>query len=183
MTHCWVISKSASQLLPAEGSTVSACAVKHVPWLVTFQARRHCMATKKLMLHQPGVLHALLQHLTKALITYVCHQIDSGAQVCHHAPAASPPAACGYAAIMHSINSWCPHQHHAVQAVLSSAPLFLACLWQVVQIFDSWAHHLSPADFAEYSMPYAEQVVQGVKAQRPDVPLIFHANGGGGPGC
>ena len=51
----------------------------------------------------------------------------------------------------------------------------------MVQIFDSWAHHLSPAAFAEFSMTYAEQVVQGVKAQRPDTPLIFHANGGALP--
>ena len=39
------------------------------------------MATKKMMLHNPALLHALLDHLTQALIRYVCHQIDSGAQV------------------------------------------------------------------------------------------------------
>ena len=39
------------------------------------------MATKKIMTAQPAVLHALLDHLTEALIVYVCHQIDSGAQV------------------------------------------------------------------------------------------------------
>ena len=50
---------------------------------------------------------------------------------------------------------------------------------QVVQIFDSWAHHLSPADFAVFSMPYAQRIVREVAAQRPGVPLIFHANGGG----
>ena len=41
------------------------------------------MATKKVMLHQPRLLHALLQHLTQALTTYICHQIDAGAQVRH----------------------------------------------------------------------------------------------------
>jgi len=49
---------------------------------------------------------------------------------------------------------------------------------QVVQLFDSWAHHLSPEQFQEFSLPYANQVIEGVRALHPDVPLIFHANGG-----
>ena len=39
-----------------------------------------------MLLRQPAVLHALLAHLAQMLITYVCHQIDCGAQVpppCH----------------------------------------------------------------------------------------------------
>jgi uroporphyrinogen decarboxylase len=51
---------------------------------------------------------------------------------------------------------------------------------QVVQIFDSWAHHLSPAQFEEFSMPYADRVIAEVRAEHPSVPLIFHANGGVG---
>jgi len=54
------------------------------------------------------------------------------------------------------------------------------CVAQVVQVFDSWAHHLSPAQFSEFSMPYAQRVMDHVKAQHPEVPLIFHANGGTG---
>lgn len=54
------------------------------------------------------------------------------------------------------------------------------CGAQVVQLFDSWAHHLSPQQFAEFSQPYSERVIAGVKAKYPDVPLIFHANGGVG---
>lgn len=49
---------------------------------------------------------------------------------------------------------------------------------QVVQLFDSWAHHLTPEQFAEFSWPYAERVVQAVKAKYPHVPVIFHGNGG-----
>jgi hypothetical protein len=49
---------------------------------------------------------------------------------------------------------------------------------QVVQLFDSWAHHLSPDQYAEFSLPYAERVVAAVRAARPGVPLIYHANGG-----
>ena len=49
-----------------------------------------------------------------------------------------------------------------------------------MQLFDSWAHHLSPAQFQEFSLPYANRVYAGVKARHPDVPIIFHANGGTG---
>lgn len=54
------------------------------------------------------------------------------------------------------------------------------CGAQVVQLFDSWAHHLSPQQFAEFSLPYSERVIAAVKAKYPDVPLILHANGGVG---
>lgn len=81
-----------------------------------------------IMLHNPALLHGFLQHLTDALITYCCYQIESGAQV--------------------------------------------------VQLFDSWAHHLSPEQFQEFSLPYANKVTEGVRARYPHVPIIFHANGG-----
>ena len=54
------------------------------------------------------------------------------------------------------------------------------CGAQVVQLFDSWAHHLSPQQFAEFSLPYSERVIAAVKAKYPEVPLILHANGGVG---
>lgn len=80
------------------------------------------------MYHRPDILHAFLDHLTTALITYVGYQIEAGAQV--------------------------------------------------VQLFDSWAHHLTPDQFAEFSLPYANRIIDAVRAKYPDVPLIFHANGG-----
>ncbi|OUS42617.1 uroporphyrinogen decarboxylase [Ostreococcus tauri] len=51
---------------------------------------------------------------------------------------------------------------------------------QVVQIFDSWAHHLSPQQFLEFSHPYNERIIAYVKERHPETPLIFHANGGCG---
>jgi len=54
------------------------------------------------------------------------------------------------------------------------------CGAQVVQLFDSWAHHLSPQQFAEFSHPYNERAMEIVRAKYPDTPLIFHANGGHG---
>ncbi|KAK9839685.1 hypothetical protein WJX81_006323 [Elliptochloris bilobata] len=105
------------------------------PWTLAAYAMegsadRHCLQTKRIMTAAPAVLHALLAHLADALAVYVCHQIDSGAQV--------------------------------------------------VQLFDSWAHHLSPDQFAEFSLPYAERVIAAVRAVHPSVPLIYHANGGTG---
>lgn len=51
---------------------------------------------------------------------------------------------------------------------------------QIVQLFDSWAHHLSPDQFCEFSLPYVEEIIQATKQQHPEVPIIFHMNGGTG---
>lgn len=105
------------------------------PWTLAAYAMegmsdKSLVKTKSIMLHNPEIVHAFLRHLTDMLVTYVCHQIDSGAQI--------------------------------------------------VQLFDSWAHHLSPEQFRQFSWPYAEELVERVKSARPNVPLIFHANGGTG---
>lgn len=51
---------------------------------------------------------------------------------------------------------------------------------QAVQIFDSWATELSPADFEEFSLPYLKQIVDSVKLTHPNLPLILYASGSGG---
>ncbi|KAL8192860.1 hypothetical protein R6Q57_027308 [Mikania cordata] len=51
---------------------------------------------------------------------------------------------------------------------------------QAVQIFDSWATELSPADFEEFSLPYLKQIVETVKQTHPNLPLILYASGSGG---
>jgi len=45
---------------------------------------------------------------------------------------------------------------------------------QVVQVFDSWAGHLTPDEFEEWAMPSQRQVVQGIREARPDVPVIIY---------
>ncbi|KAF5841847.1 hypothetical protein DUNSADRAFT_10910, partial [Dunaliella salina] len=50
----------------------------------------------------------------------------------------------------------------------------------IIQLFDSWAHHLSPQQFVEFSLPYADRLAAALKAKYPQVPVIFHANGGTG---
>lgn len=49
---------------------------------------------------------------------------------------------------------------------------------QVIQVFESWAHHLSPEDFEKFARPYAIAVAKAVKARYPEVPVLFYANGG-----
>ena len=47
-----------------------------------------------------------------------------------------------------------------------------------MQLFDSWAHTLTPEEFSSFSLPYAQKVIDGVREKRPGTPLMFHANGG-----
>lgn len=66
-------------------------------------------------------------------------------------------------ALLHSILD------HFADAIAVYAIHQIDCGAQVVQLFDSWAHHLSPSQFSEFSMPYAQRVLDTVKAARPDV--------------
>lgn len=49
---------------------------------------------------------------------------------------------------------------------------------QVIQVFESWAHQLSPAQFLAFSKPYADKVTRIIKAKHPDTPVIFFGHGG-----
>jgi uroporphyrinogen decarboxylase len=51
---------------------------------------------------------------------------------------------------------------------------------QVVQLFDSWAGHLSPMDYDTFALPYQKRVVDQVKATHPDTPLILYISGSAG---
>jgi len=45
---------------------------------------------------------------------------------------------------------------------------------QVIQVFDSWAGHLEPTEFDEWAAPYQKIVVETIKKERPDVPVIIY---------
>uniref|UniRef100_A0A7S1TXN2 Uroporphyrinogen decarboxylase n=1 Tax=Phaeomonas parva TaxID=124430 RepID=A0A7S1TXN2_9STRA len=50
---------------------------------------------------------------------------------------------------------------------------------QVIQIFDSWASHLSPFDYDIFAAPYQKMVVDAIKKENPDVPVIIYINKSG----
>mmetsp|Transcript_34599 Transcript_34599/g.79991 ORF Transcript_34599/g.79991 Transcript_34599/m.79991 type:complete len:236 (-) Transcript_34599:136-843(-) len=54
----------------------------------------------------------------------------------------------------------------------------IECGAQVIQVFESWAHQLSPDDFARFAKPAAQKAVRIIKEAHPDVPVIYFANGG-----
>jgi uroporphyrinogen decarboxylase len=51
---------------------------------------------------------------------------------------------------------------------------------QLVQMFDSWAGHLSPMDYDVFALPYQQRVFQQVKQTHPDTPLVMYISGSAG---
>lgn len=49
---------------------------------------------------------------------------------------------------------------------------------QVIQVFESWAHQLSPKHFSAYAKPAAQKAIRIIKERHPGVPVIYFANGG-----
>jgi len=45
---------------------------------------------------------------------------------------------------------------------------------QLIQIFDSWAGHLSPRDYEEFAAPYQKQILDKIKANYPDIPTVTY---------
>ena len=51
---------------------------------------------------------------------------------------------------------------------------------QIVQIFDSWAGQLSPQDYDIFAGPYQKKVIDIVKNEYPDTPIILYISGSAG---
>jgi uroporphyrinogen decarboxylase len=49
---------------------------------------------------------------------------------------------------------------------------------QIIQMFESWAHQLSPQQFEVYAKPAAMMAIDIIKTKYPTVPVIYYANGG-----
>eukprot|EP00578_Thalassiosira_sp_NH16_P018984 CAMPEP_0181093432 /NCGR_PEP_ID=MMETSP1071-20121207/9444_1 /TAXON_ID=35127 /ORGANISM="Thalassiosira sp., Strain NH16" /LENGTH=392 /DNA_ID=CAMNT_0023175669 /DNA_START=130 /DNA_END=1308 /DNA_ORIENTATION=+ len=45
---------------------------------------------------------------------------------------------------------------------------------QLIQIFDSWAGHLSPRDYDEFAAPYQKMILEKVKEKYPTVPTVVY---------
>ncbi len=54
----------------------------------------------------------------------------------------------------------------------------IECGAQVIQVFESWAHQLSPKGFEQFAKPAAQKAIKIMKEKHPDVPVIYFANGG-----
>lgn len=54
----------------------------------------------------------------------------------------------------------------------------IECGAQVIQLFESWAHQLSPKHFEDFAKPAAQKAIAIIKEKHPDVPVIYFANGG-----
>jgi uroporphyrinogen decarboxylase len=54
----------------------------------------------------------------------------------------------------------------------------IECGAEVIQLFESWAHQVSPAAFERFAKPAAQRAIQIIKARHPTVPVIYFANGG-----
>lgn len=48
---------------------------------------------------------------------------------------------------------------------------------QVIQLFDSWAGHLTPEEYAEWALPYTQRVLKAIR--HDGVPLTLFCQGGG----
>ncbi|KAG7353899.1 uroporphyrinogen decarboxylase [Nitzschia inconspicua] len=45
---------------------------------------------------------------------------------------------------------------------------------QLIQIFDSWAGHLSPRDYDEFAAPYQKMILDKIKKTYPDIPTVVY---------
>ncbi len=51
---------------------------------------------------------------------------------------------------------------------------------QVIQLFESWSHHMSEEMFVKFAKPYANKIATYIKNRYPKVPVVYFANGGSG---
>jgi uroporphyrinogen decarboxylase len=50
---------------------------------------------------------------------------------------------------------------------------------QLIQIFDSWAGHLSPYDYDKFAALYQKMILEKIKAKHPTVPtVVYNKNSG-----
>lgn len=66
----------------------------------------------------------------------------------------------------------------AIAAEFLCAQIAAGC--RAAQLFDSWAGHLSPLDYAERVLPYLRSLIHDVRERFPDVPIIYFGTGTAG---
>eukprot|EP01041_Mallomonas_annulata_P000243 gene243-448_t len=63
-------------------------------------------------------------------------------------------------------------------ALAEYASYQISCGAQILQIFESWSHHLGEEDWTQFAKPYANKIATLLKSRHPDVPIVYFANGG-----
>jgi len=134
-THLSFVGEILRTLRQEVGNDAAVLGFVGAPWTLAAYAiegkgSKDYTIIKSMAFTEPAILHQFLGKLADAIATYVCYQIENGAQV--------------------------------------------------VQMFDSWAGHLSPQDYDQFALPYQQQVVRQVKAKHPDTPMILYINGSAG---
>lgn len=110
------------------GGRVPLIGFAGAPWtlfcyMVQGEGSKNFSEAKKFLYSEPDAAEHVLKELTRATISYLQAQIESGAQV--------------------------------------------------VQLFDSWAGILSPADFNRFAWPYLKQICEAIE----DAPIILYPKG------
>ncbi|WOL00780.1 uroporphyrinogen decarboxylase 1, chloroplastic-like isoform X1 [Canna indica] len=86
-----------------------------------------------------------------------------------------------------TIKSMCHTAPHVLKALLSHLTQGISeyIIFQIksgaqcIQIFDSWGGQLPPNVWEEWSKPYIEQIVNSVRKDCPETPLVLYINGNG----
>jgi uroporphyrinogen decarboxylase len=52
---------------------------------------------------------------------------------------------------------------HIAENIAAYASHQISCGAQVIQVFESWAHHLGPDDFDIFAKPYADKAIELIK--------------------
>lgn len=67
---------------------------------------------------------------------------------------------------------------HYTTALCDYAAFQIASGAQVLQVFESWAHHMGEDLFVQFAKPFATRIATFLKTKYPDVPVVYFANGG-----
>lgn len=169
------------------------------------KSSKDCIKLKKMMMNDPALLSLYLSKLAEAIGTYACYQIEAGAQVRHEQMESIDCSLVGLGSRMKDLGACVDgtegilppglvrcrfSEAYFFSVPAPRSPLFCMFLtpapslvlrgWltpmaQVIQIFESWAHHLSPMQFEAFSKPYADRVTEIIKAKYPDVSRLMIA--------
>ena len=84
----------------------------------------------------------------------------------------------GFASTRELINDD-PDSLHDILSLLADNIVNYACYQiesgaQVIQLFDSWAGHICDEDYDVFCEPYQRKVIEGIKQQHSDTPIIIY---------